>query len=239
MQMVQEILNKQRNLIEEAKERNKSEVLVNQYQNIHFKIVQSQKELDYLANEIAKAEKVLSETQQSNNKEKSIIVSQLELLNNKRDLLLNEIGNLEITFKIKSNDIKQLNLEKKVYEDSLRDVVARKQEMTEYSARIIIENIKLIDNLKNKLCDLQINQNILLSENDSLSKQIDLKKKELSDSNNKLNEWKLLSDGYSDQLRKIQKKEKEVNEIYSEVATMHERMKPEYIKEFKKFSNLN
>jgi chromosome segregation ATPase len=235
MQMEKEILNKQRNLTEEVR----NGVLLNQHQNIHSKIVQSQKELDCLAEEVTNARKELSFLQDSNNKQKSDIKQIVFGLTKDRDLLLGEIENFNLIVKSKKSEITKLNSYKKIQEDSIQELLIKKEDISGYTTRIIIENAKLIDTLKNKICDLQITQNEILEENLKFSKEVELKKLELVKAEKEFNEWKLKSQGYSNQLKEIQEKEKEANKIYSEVAAMHVRMEPEYIKEFGKFSNLN
>ena len=227
-------LNKQRNLTEEVR----NEVLLNQHQNIHSKIVQSQTELDYLAEEITKARRELSFVQDSNDKQKSDIKQIVAGLTKDRDLLLGEIENLTLAVESKKSEITKLNGYKKIQEDSIADLLTRKEDITGYTTRIIIENVKLIDTLKNRICDLQITQNDILSENSRVSKEVEEKKLELVEAEKEFNEWKLKSQVYSNQLREIQEKEKEANEVYSEVSAMHVRMEPEYIKQFGKFSNL-
>ena len=227
-------LNKQRNLTEEVR----NEVLLNQHQNIHSKIVQSQTELDYLAEEITKARRELSFVQDSNDRQKSEIKQIVTGLTKDRDLLLGEIENLTLAVESKKSEITKLNGYKKIQEDSIADLLTRKEDITGYTTRIIIENVKLIDTLKNRICDLQITQNDILSENSRVSKEVEEKKLELVEAEKEFNEWKLKSQVYSNQLREIQEKEKEANEVYSEVSAMHVRMEPEYIKQFGKFSNL-
>ena len=227
-------LNKQRNLTEEVR----NEVLLNQHQNIHSKIVQSQTELDYLAEEITKARRELSFVQDSNDRQKSEIKQIVTGLTKDRDLLLGEIENLTLAVESKKSEITKLNGYKKIQEDSIADLLTRKEDIIGYTTRIIIENVKLIDTLKNRICDLQITQNDILSENSRVSKEVEEKKLELVEAEKEFNEWKLKSQVYSNQLREIQEKEKEANEVYSEVSAMHVRMEPEYIKQFGKFSNL-
>jgi chromosome segregation ATPase len=234
MQMEKEILNKQRNLTEEVR----NGVLLNQHQNIHSKIVQSQKELDCLAEEVTNARHELSFLQDSNDKEKSGMKQTVIELTKDKNILLGEIENLNLVVEQKKSEITKLNGYKKIQEDLVTELLSKKEEISGYTTRIIIENVRLIDTLKNKICDLQIEQNAILSENSKLSKEIEEKRLEIVKAEKEFNEWKLKSQGYSNQLKEIQGKEKEVDEVYSEVAAMHVRMEPEYIKQFGKFSNL-
>ena len=226
--------NTQKNSTEEANQL----VLVSQYQNIQSKIVQSNKELDSLVNEINKSRQELSSLQEKKQKQLDSTSAEIFLLASRKELLLKENTNLENDKLLLQKEIVKLVKERNERIDKYGIETSSFTEKFSNMNKLIDNKKQILNSLECQLISVGESLSALALDKLSLEESISNKTITVKRLENEVEKLESVSKTFSDQLKKIESREKEADLIYKEVSAMHTRLKPKYIKAFNKFSNL-